>query len=181
MIDKNRINRHLTLGTFALAIVMFVMSMAGNRSAGNTERIAKNARTRVESRIEILEEYIERAAASEDEDFPCLEGLPEDMVIYTYVNDSLKSWSNQFSVLNDDISNKMVFQRLTNLRNRITSPLTEITDEYSYINLGPKWYIVKAEERNPGEKVICSFAKNSNYKNYKIFFGCSLFVVLSKK
>jgi signal transduction histidine kinase len=154
MIDKNRINRHLTLGTFALAIVMFVMSMAGNRSAGNTERIAKNARSRVESRIEILEEYIERVAASEDEDFPCLEGLPEDMVIYTYVNDSLKSWSNQFSVLNDDISNKMVFQRLTNLRNRITSPLTEVTNEYSYVNLGPKWYIVKAEESNPGEKII---------------------------
>ena len=154
MIDKNKINRHLTLGTFALAVIMFIMSMAGNRSAGDTERIAKTARMRVESRIDILEEYIDRVRSAQSDEFSCMEDLPDDMVIYMYVNDSLKSWSNQFSVLNDDISNKMVFQRLTNLRSRITSPLTEVTEEYTYMNLGPKWYIVKSVESKPGEKII---------------------------
>ena len=154
MLDRKRINSHFTLVTFILAIAMFVLSMASNSSSGDTERIARSARMRVESRIEILEEYVELALESSEHEHDCLDDLPEDMVIYKYVNDSLKSWSNQFSVLNDDISNKMVFQRLTNLRNRIISPLTEVTDEYSYMNLGPKWYIVKATEGTSGEKVI---------------------------
>ena len=154
MLDKQKIYGNLTLGTFVLAILMFILSMAGNRSAGDTERIAKVTRIRVEKRIEILEEYVHRALEEGEDEHTCLDDLPSDMVIYKYVNDSLKSWSNQFSVLNDDISNRMVFQRLTNLRNRIISPLTEVTDEYSYMNLGPKWYIVKLTEGESGEKVI---------------------------
>ena len=154
MLDRKTVNRHFTLITFILAIAMFVLSMASNTSSGDTERIARSARMRVESRLEILEEYVAKALSSETDEHTCLDDLPEDMVIYKYVNDSLKSWSNQFSVLNDDISNKMVFQRLTNLRNRIISPLTEVTGEYSYMNLGPKWYIAKATEGSSGEKVI---------------------------
>ena len=146
--DKKTINRHATLATFILAIVMFILSMAGNSSGGDTERIAKSTRARVESRLEALEDYVGKALDPQGDEHLCLSTLPEDMVIYKYVNDSLRLWSNQFSVLNDDVSNKMVFQRLTNLRNRIVSPLTEVSDEYSYMNLGPKWYIVKATEDN---------------------------------
>ena len=152
--DKKTINRHATLATFILAIVMFILSMAGNSSGGDTERIAKSTRTRVESRLEALEDYVGKALDPQGDEHLCLSTLPEDMVIYKYVNDSLRLWSNQFSVLNDDVSNKMVFQRLTNLRNRIVSPLTEVSDEYSYMNLGPKWYIVKATEGDNGEKII---------------------------
>ena len=152
--DKKTLNRHLTMATFVLAIVMFILSMAGNSSAGDTDRIAKTTKARVESRIKILEHYVSEALNPDADEHICLSDLPDDMVIYKYVNDSLKLWSNQFSVLNDDISNKMVFQRLTNLRNRIVSPLTEVTEEYSYMNLGPKWYIVKATLGNTGEKII---------------------------
>ena len=151
--DRKTINSRFTLFTFILSIAMFILSMAGNTSSGDTERIARYARARVENRIAILEDYVAKAL-DPDSEHSCLHDLPEDMVIYKYVNDSLKSWSNQFSVLNDDISNRMVFQRLTNLRNRITSPLTEVTEEYSYMNLGPKWYIVKSTEGDSGEKVI---------------------------
>ena len=154
MLDRKTINSRLTMVTFILAIAMFILSMASNSSAGDTERIAKSTRTRIEDRIEILEGYVAKALSTEGNEHDCLYDLPEDMVVYKYVNDSLKSWSNQFSVLNDDISNRMVFQRLTNLRNRLISPLTEVTDEYTYMNLGPKWYIVKATEGTSGEKVI---------------------------
>ena len=152
--DKKTLIRHLAHVMFVLAIVMFVMSMVGSSGAGDTERIAKSTRSRVEGRIEILEGYVDRALAAETDEYACLKDLPDDMIIYKYVNDSLKVWSNQFSVLNDDISNRMVFQRLTNLRNRIVSPLTEVTGEYSYMNLGPKWYVVKSTEGQNGEKVI---------------------------
>jgi signal transduction histidine kinase len=128
--------------------------MAGNGNEGDVERVAKSARTRIRNRIDILDTYIMRALDNSLDDHVCLEDLPEDMVIYKYVNDSLKSWSNQFSVLNDDISTKMVFQRLTNLKNRLVSPLIDVTEELSYMNLGPKWYLVKLVTGENNEKVI---------------------------
>ena len=128
--------------------------MVGNGNEGDAERIAKTARARIRSRIEILDSYILKALDNSLDDQICLEDLPEDMVIYKYVNDSLKSWSNQFSVLNDDISTKMVFQRLTNLKNRLVSPLIDVTEELSYTNLGPKWYLVKLVTGDNNEKVI---------------------------
>lgn len=153
-------NRHrliyerLPLVIFILSLALFLLSLAWNNSDENTERIARAAKSRIEKRLNQLDLYVERAFDSKNEGHHCLEGLPDDMVIYKYENDSLKSWSNQFSVLNDDISNRMVFQRLTNLKNRIVSPLTGITEELSYMNLGPKWYLVKMVEGENNDKVI---------------------------
>ena len=154
MFNKENIIKRLPILLFAIALGLFVFSMVGNGNEGDAERIAKTARARIRSRIEILDSYILRALDNSLDDQICLEDLPEDMVIYKYVNDSLKSWSNQFSVLNDDISTKMVFQRLTNLKNRLVSPLIDVTEELSYTNLGPKWYLVKLVTGDNNEKVI---------------------------
>lgn len=154
MLNIKKSDSTLALGAFILSLTMFALSMAGGGSIGQTERAARLVRTRVENRIDILEKYAGQALSADSDESSCLADLPEDMVVYKYVNDSLKAWSNQFSVLNDDISNKMVLGRLTNLKNRIISPLNEVTDEYSYMNLGPKWYIVKAVEGEGGKKVI---------------------------
>ncbi len=146
--------RRISFLVFIVALGLFALSLAGNGSEDNAERVARSAKSRIQDRIGILETYIAKALDNGLDDYSCLEGLPEDMVIYKYVNDSLKSWSNQFPVLNDDISNRMVFQRLTNLKNRIISPLTDVTEELSYMNLGPKWYLVKLVEGDSNEKVI---------------------------
>ena len=137
-----------------LALVLFVFSLAGGNRDGGTERMARRATERIEDRIELLERHISETMEIGGQDHGCLMELPEDMVIYKYVNDSLQFWSNQFSVLNDDISNRMVFLRLTNLKNRIVSPLTEVTEIFTFMNLGPKWYLVKAVEGTENEKII---------------------------
>ena len=139
--------------TAVAAVILFTLSFFWDRSDGITEAIARHAGKKTEKRIEILERYADRII-SDSEHNSCLDDLPEDMVIYKYVNDSLVSWSNQFPLLNDDISNRLVFQRLTNLKSRITSPLTDVTDEYSYMNLGPKWYIVKGITGANNERII---------------------------
>ena len=154
MFNKGNIIRRLPILLFITALVLFAFSMAGNGSEGNVERVAKSAKTRIRNRINILDTYILKALDNSLDDNICLDDLPDDMVIYKYVNDSLKSWSNQFSVLNDDISTKMVFQRLTNLKNRLVSPLIDVTEELSYMNLGPKWYLVKLVTGDNNEKVI---------------------------
>ena len=108
----------------------------------------------MDARIKLLNHYLLKVQDSEVEGLMALSDIPDDIVIYKYVNDSLQSWCNQFSVINDDISAKLVFQRLTNLKNPIVSPLSEVSEDLSYINLGPKWYIVRSVEGDNGDKII---------------------------
>ena len=152
---RNRLkDRKLPLAVFLLALLLFILSMAGNNSDGDTEKIARRTGKKIERRLELLDKYINKALAKSIDEQIRLEGLPEDMVIYRYVNDSLQSWSNQFSVINDDISTRHVIQRLTNLKNRIVSPLSGITTDLSYLALGPKWYLVKAVHGESNEKIL---------------------------
>ena len=153
MLLKDKIFRLISVATLAAALVLFILSVIGERAGSITENIAEKTGGKIEDRIEILEKYV-ALADSEPTGHSCLEDLPEDMVIYKYVNDSLVSWSNQFPVLNDDISNRLVFQRLTNLKTRISSPLVNVTEEYSYMNLGPKWYVIKSIAGSNNEKFI---------------------------
>ena len=152
-ISRDTVSRFIPLLTALAAAILFFMSIIEERTEGKTEHVAESAGKRVEKRIDILESYI-RMTQEASSQHSCLEELPDDMVIYKYENDSLISWSNQFSVLNDNINNRLVFQRLTNLKSRIVSPLLGITDKYSYVNLGPKWYVVKCVENDNNEKTI---------------------------
>ena len=126
---------------------MFVLSMASSSSGNDINKVSKELGWKLEKRIKLLDTYVDKVVQTPVGEWPDIGRVPEDMVIYRYVNDSLQSWSNQFSVINDDIASRLVFQRMTSLRNRITSPLSEITEELSYINIGPKWYVAKAESR----------------------------------
>ena len=151
---KRLLNKKLPLAVFLAALFLFMLSMAGNGTEGNTERAARRMEYKIRQRLEILDRHITQTMDSPLEAKAHIDPLPEDMVIYRYVNDSLQAWSNQFSVLNDDISSRMVFQRLTNLKSRITSPLAEVTEDLSFVSLGPKWYLVKSVNGQFNDKVI---------------------------
>ncbi len=136
-----------------LALTLFVLSMAGDNAGSDTDKAARETAVRVENRLKILDEHISLTRSGEV-GLNVHTGLPDDMVIYKYVNDSLKSWTNQFSTLNDDITSRIVFHRLTDGRARPTSPLAEAKEDISYMNIGPKWYLVKMVLGEGGEKII---------------------------
>lgn len=154
------ITKRLPLLILFLAFSLFMFSMVGNSSENETSGIAEKTQARLEKRLARLDHYVIRSM-NEDED-GCLEGLPDDMVIYKYENDSLKFWSNQFPIMNDDISRRLSVQRLTTYSNRASSPLSDVTEEISYMNLGPKWYVVKAYEDGNGVKVIAGIEIKNN-------------------
>ena len=137
-----------------ISVMLFLMSMLEIFSNIYTDNIAERTGKLVESRLEKLDKAIRQLEGTSAEQQSYALDLPEDMVIYKYVNDTLKSWCNQFSVLNDDISAKLEIQKLTSQRSRIVSPLNDLTEDYSFMNLGPKWYLIKSIERSNGEKVI---------------------------
>ena len=139
---------------FVISMALFLLSMLEIFSDSRIDNIAQRTGRIVESRLETLEDFIETDGHMPEGQVQNRKKLPEDMVIYRYVNDSLKSWSNQFSVINDDISAKLEIQKLASQRSRIVSPLNNVTEDFSFMNLGPKWYLIKSIDSGDGEKVI---------------------------
>ena len=186
MFKKNLIYKYLPHFTLIVACILLILSSFKGNQQGDSRHVAETTEENVNERIDLLDSYIEDIGDSECY-YDQLKTLPEDLVIYIYKNDSLKFWSNQFTVLNDDISQKLIFQRLTNLKNRIISPLASVSSEMSFINLGPKWYVIKKQERNNNETIlagleiqntlISDFSKNSNGINPNLEIPSSFSVV----
>ena len=154
------IQKRLPLLVLFLALSLFLFSMVGNSSENETVQIADKTAHRLEKRLNRLDRYITEALNQKTDE--CLEGLPRDMVLYKYVNDSLKFWSNQFPIINDDISNRLMIHRLTSYSDRISSPLSEVSETISYMNLGPKWYVIKSKEGEGNSKVIAGVEVKNN-------------------
>ena len=147
-------HKGLAAGCLAISVLLFLLSMLGIFSNRHTDTIAQRTGRIIESRLEKLDGFIRQTENPDGERMLQIQGLPDDMVIYRYVNDSLKSWCNQFSVINDDISARLEIQKLTSQKNRIVSPLSNVTEELSFMNTGPKWYLIKSIENPNGEKII---------------------------
>ncbi len=154
MKTRELLHKKLPLVGLVLSLTFFVLSMAGSSSVEDIDKVAQKTASRIEKRLAVLDGYIKTALETDNDDFILQKGIPEDMVIYRYVNDSIQSWSNQFPIMNDDISSRMYFQRLTSFNRRIVSPLSDVTEDYSYMSLGLKWYIIKAVDGKKNDKVI---------------------------
>ena len=154
MKTKEWLHKKLPLIALILALTFFVLSMTGNNSGDDTDEVASKAARRLEDRIEILDGHIRTIMDADKHEMVLLDDIPEDMVVYRYVNDSLQSWNNQFTILNDDIASRHVFQMLTDRKSRIVSFLTDADEDFTYMNLGPKWYLVKQVQEEVDVKVI---------------------------
>lgn len=139
------IRDYAVFGLMASAVILLAFSITVSRFPGDARDEARRTGRIVSGKMARLETYINSALTADKKAWMEHDDLPEDMVIYRYIDDTLQSWSNQFPLANDDISTRIVFQRLTNLRSALTSPLAEVTGEVSFVNYGPKWYLVKSK------------------------------------
>ena len=128
----------------AAAVIVGALLLFVSKVPTNTDRAAARAEKALARRMHILDSFISSSLTADKEDWAGRYDLPGDMVIYRYIDDTLQSWSNQFPVKNDDISNRVVIQRLSRPRESISSPLAEVGEEPEFVNYGPKWYLVKA-------------------------------------
>ncbi|MBR6886358.1 MAG: hypothetical protein IKN13_02975 [Bacteroidales bacterium] len=126
----------------AAAAALSVVSLTTDASA-NSESAASAFGKSVEKRLEMLEKYM--AAAPES--------LPQDMVIYRYREDTLERWTNQFPLRSDDIRPSTLVRRIGETRGDAISPLLQAGPEWSYVNIGPKWYLLKCEEADGGKTI----------------------------
>ena len=120
----------------AVSLVVLAFSFSLSRSPGDTSSAARRTGRILEKRIAVLEKGM---LSPEDP-------IPSDMVIYRYLQDTLKYWNNQFPVYNDDISVRTVFPRIVDPRMNFQSPLLNIGDSLSFVSLGDKWYLALSRD-----------------------------------
>ena len=137
----------------AASAIIFAASLLTGTGSEDPEAAAADFGKKTSARIRILDRYIDKALNSDLGSWMDLKGLPADMVVYRYVDDTLQSWAGQFPLRNDDIRIRPVSSRLSDARSNVTSPLADATSQLSFVNHGPKWYLEKAVEGN-GCKVI---------------------------
>ena len=132
------------VAVLSVALALLVASLLTNQSNPDTASTAREVGLRVEKRLAILENYAQQALKADPQAWLRLEDLPEDMVVYRYHEDTLKSWAHQFPLRNDDIRSLTLFQRLGDGRSNAASPLAALTSTLTYVNYGPKWYLARS-------------------------------------
>ncbi|MBR4734893.1 MAG: GHKL domain-containing protein [Bacteroidales bacterium] len=137
----------------AASAIIFTASLLTGTGTEDPEAAAADFGKKTGARVKILDKYIEKALNGDPRTWMELDGLPEDMVVYRYVEDTLQSWAGQFPLRNDDIRAQQLSSRLSDARSNVTSPLASATSQLSFVNHGPKWYLEKAVEGD-GCKVI---------------------------
>ena len=132
------------VAVLSVALVLIVASLVTTRSHPDTASAARDLGKRVERRVDVLEGYVRQALEADPDSWLRLEGFPEDMVLYRYRDDTLQTWAHQFPLRNDDIRARTVVQRLGDGRGESISPLAQLTETFSYVNYGPKWYLARS-------------------------------------
>ena len=122
----------------AAALLVFAASFFSGIGRGHINEVARELSGRVEKRMQVLDASIAQALEGDTGEWMNLGDLPEDMVVYRYVEDTLQSWANQFPIRNDDIRPQALVQRLGDSRNSFVSPLRDVNEYPGFVNLGSK-------------------------------------------
>ena len=162
-IIKTFVKRHLTIILWVCALLSLALSFIQYHNETPRKETIK-AEKRLNTRLEILEDYAEKALRTPSDKWLDLFNFPEDMVIYKYVSDTLQSWANLFPIHNDLVTHGgpwHIFHDLSNT-NPFNTPLAYLKPEAQYVNLGNSWYVIKTYSE--GEtKVIAGILINTNY------------------
>ena len=132
-----------SLAVMTVSVILLIVSILSGQGHVDTESAAGELGRKVEHRMNILDSYIGLAKSLPVDEWMELPGLPEDMVVYRYVEDTLQSWAHQFPLRSDDLRARALVQRLGDSRGFLISPLSQVDEKLSYLNFGPKWYLVK--------------------------------------
>lgn len=135
--------------TVAAAVIFLIF-----RSPSDTDAAARRLERILSRKVDKLEEICIKTLEGDETTLLSMRRFPSSMVVYRYSADTLQAWRGQFSVRNDDISPRQVLQRLTSRRISPRSPLLDISDSLTYVNLGPKWYLARRFDSPGGDCVI---------------------------
>ena len=138
-----KLRRGLPWSVLVLFVVFLAIFCLSFFRTDSSQKAASLMTRRLDQRMSVLYSYMEEVMDTDPYEWPALEKLPSDMVVYRYLDDTLQSWNHQFTIDNDDISRRMYTPVFVGGSYNIFSPLRQVDTIPSFLNLGPKWYVVK--------------------------------------
>ena len=144
----HRLRRFLVrYGSFVLfGVAVILLGLSGVRP--DYEARLRRQKNRVERSLHkrelLAERYTYRAMQAMGQDWIDFDDMPDDIVLYCYQADTMKSWTHQFPISNDEVDVYPYSYRLQFMSNRnlYATPLAYIGMREKYVNLGSAWYVV---------------------------------------
>ena len=132
---------------FLTAILLLGLSGIRTDYVRRSRRQVARVERALHKREHLAEQFALRALNASDRDWVDFDDLPEDIVLYCYQDDTMKCWTHQFPIGNDQIGAYSDSYRLQYMsdRNFSSTPLAYIGIREKYINLGSGWYVVTTQ------------------------------------
>ena len=151
---------------FVLAIVLLALSTIRPDYPARLRRQVSRVERSLHKREHLAEKYAYRALQAGPDEWVDFDDLPEDIVLYCYQADTMKSWTHQFPINNDEVDVYPYSYRLQFMSNRnlYANPLAYIGIEEKYVNLGSAWYVVTTQfDREHKTKVVTGILIKTEY------------------
>ena len=160
------LERYASVIVFSLALVLLAASFARpDYEARRLRQVARVERA-LHKRERLAERYALKAIQAADQDWVDFDDMPDDIVLYCYENDTMKSWTHEFPISNDEVDVYPFSYRLQFMSNRnlYSTPLAYIGMREQYVNLGSSWYVVTTQlSKDRRFKVITGILIKSEY------------------
>ena len=129
---------------FVIALILLGLSYMHPNYGLRLRRQKNRVESSLHKRELLAERYTLKALEAADQDWIDFDDLPDDIVLYCYQADTMKSWTHQFPISNDDVGAYPYSYRLQYMSNRnlYATPLAYIGLHEKYVNLGSAWYVV---------------------------------------
>ena len=149
LLHGSRVTAWLSVALMVLSIVLLGATLLIRTLPEDYDRSARRLTETLGKRMEKLQESMSRMLAEGEPG----DSFGPDMVLYTYRNDTLVDWRNQFPVFNDAlVADDFAGFPASRLRRTPSQPLSKVSETPTFTNFGPKWYVVQS--RTEGRRTV---------------------------
>ena len=151
---------------FVAAIVLLALSYVRPDYEARLRRQKNRVERSLHKREKLAERYTYLALQAADQDWIDFDDMPDDIVLYCYQADTMKCWTHQFPISNDEVDVYPYSYRLQFMSSRslYSTPLAYIDLHEKYVNLGSAWYVVTTHfSRDRSFKVVTGILIKTEY------------------
>ena len=138
---------HVSAVLFCSALVLLAVSFVKPDYEARLRRQVARVERSLHKREQLAENYALRTMQAGDRDWIDFDDMPDDIVLYCYQSDTMKCWTHEFPISNDEVDVYPYSYRLHFMSNRnlYSTPLAYIGIREKYVNLGSAWYVVTTQ------------------------------------
>lgn len=160
------LERNVSAVIYCIALLLLALSFINPDYDAQLRRQVAKVERSLHSRERLAERYALRTLQAADQDWIDFDDMPDDIVLYCYQADTMKCWTHEFPISNDEVDVYPYSYRLHFMSNRnlYSTPLAYIGIREKYVNLGSDWYVVTTQfSKDYRTKVVTGVLIKSEY------------------